>query len=76
MSQSQLLTHNLSPVERLLFNFIYKEGSRTLQEVMKFRGKDEAHTHRVLNRLIWYKLITKSGKGKEKVVKINKRKVK
>ena len=48
----------LSPVERLLYLFIRNEETTTLIDIYRFRGKDDAHTRRVLRRLTFLNLIT------------------
>ncbi|NIT99631.1 MAG: hypothetical protein GWN01_01405 [Nitrosopumilaceae archaeon] len=45
-----------------------------LQDIMKFRGKDEAHTIRAINKLVLYGFL-KRGKrvGRQRIIKSTRR---
>ena len=66
-------TKNLSPVEQLLFIFVKDKKQVMMEDIIKFRGKDSAHTTRVVNRMIWRKILKRGGKiGRKRIIKVSK----
>lgn len=64
---------NLSPVELLIFNFVKGKKQVMMSDIIMFRGKDSAHTTRVVNRLIWRKVLKRGGKiGRNRIIKVYK----
>lgn len=64
---------NLTPVENIIVNFVRGKPQVMMSEIIMFRGKDSAHTTRIVNRLIWRKVL-KRGKliGRERIIKVSK----
>jgi len=66
-------TKDLSPVEQLFFNFIKGKDQVMMEDLIKFRGKDSAHTTRIVNRMIWRKILKRGKKiGRNRIIKVSK----
>lgn len=64
---------NLSPVELLITNFVKGKPQVMMSDIIMFRGKDSAHTIRIVNRLIWRKVLKRGNKiGRERIIKVSK----
>lgn len=62
-----------TPVETLIINFCRGKKYVMMEDIINFRGKDQAHTIRVINRLIWRKILKRGGKiGNKRIIKVTK----